>query len=100
MRKAEVEKALSEGHQKFYAVVSDKRTVVRITDESRYGGWNAVNVTTGREVRIRSAARLHEVVPCPDCHGRKTFREKAWGPQGMMYSEFTCLGCNGSGAAS
>jgi hypothetical protein len=31
---------------------------VRITSESPHGGWNAVNTTTGREIRIRSAARL------------------------------------------
>lgn len=35
--------------------------------------------------------------PCPDCRGRKTITERAWGPSGMMTSEFTCLGCNGTG---
>ena len=38
--------------------VSGKLVPVRITAESAYGGWNAVNTTTGRQVRIRSAARL------------------------------------------
>ena len=37
--------------------VSGKLVPVRITNESPYGGWNAVNTITGREVRIRSAAR-------------------------------------------
>ena len=42
----------------YLAKVSGKIVPVRITNESPYGGWNAVNTTTGREVRIRSAARL------------------------------------------
>src|SRR5260370_29908690 len=42
----------------YLAKVSGKLVPVRITSESPYGGWNAVNTTTGREVRIRSAARL------------------------------------------
>ena len=31
---------------------------VRITRESPYGGWYGTNLATGREVRIRGAARL------------------------------------------
>ena len=31
---------------------------VRIIAESPYGGWRGTNLATGREVRIRSAARL------------------------------------------
>jgi hypothetical protein len=42
----------------YLAKVSGKLAPVRITNESVHGGWNAVNTTTGREVRIRSAARL------------------------------------------
>jgi len=42
----------------YLAKVSGKLVPVRITSESPYGGWNAINTTTGREVRIRSAARL------------------------------------------
>lgn len=42
----------------YTAKVSDKLTTVRITGESRYGGWDAINVNTGRPVRIRSAQRL------------------------------------------
>jgi hypothetical protein len=38
--------------------VSGVLTTVRITGESPYGGWDAVNTRTGRAVRIRSAARL------------------------------------------
>ena len=59
----------------YLAKVSGKLVPVRITSESPHGGWNAVNTTTGREVRIRSAARLRRpldtrnltwVPPAPD----------------------------------
>jgi hypothetical protein len=36
---------------------------VRITAESRYGGWVGRSQKTGREVRIRSAARLRPLPP-------------------------------------
>ena len=42
----------------YAAKVSGTVVPVRITGESPYGGWDAVNVKTGRKVRIRSAARL------------------------------------------
>ena len=38
--------------------VSGVLAKVRITGESPYGGWRGLNLATGREVRIRSAARL------------------------------------------
>ena len=38
--------------------VSNGLTVVRIESECFYGGWWAVNVRSGRRVRIRTAARL------------------------------------------
>ena len=44
--------------QTYLAKVSSKLVPVRITSESVQGGWNAVNTTTGRDVRIRSAGRL------------------------------------------
>jgi hypothetical protein len=42
----------------YIAKVSGVLTRVRITRESPYGGWHGTNLTTGREVRIRGAARL------------------------------------------
>ena len=42
----------------YAAKVSGKVVPVRITGESPYGGWRAVNMQTQRSVRIRSAARL------------------------------------------
>ena len=38
--------------------VSGVLAKVRITSESPYGGWRGTNLATGREIRIRSAARL------------------------------------------
>ena len=38
--------------------VSGVLAKVRITGESPYGGWVGRNLATGREIRIRSAARL------------------------------------------
>ena len=43
----------------YLAKVSGTRVKVRIVSESPYGGWNAVNLTTKREVRIKTAARLN-----------------------------------------
>jgi hypothetical protein len=42
----------------YVAKVSGNLVTVRIDRESPYGGWDAVNLSTGRSVRIRSAARL------------------------------------------
>lgn len=38
--------------------VSGKLTTVQITAESPYGGWDAMNLTTHRATRIKSAQRL------------------------------------------
>lgn len=46
----------------YAAKVSGKVVPVRITAESRYGGWEAVNTQTRRTIRIRSAARLRRPV--------------------------------------
>jgi hypothetical protein len=42
----------------YLAKVSGTLAPVRIVSESIYGGWDAVNVATKRDVRIRGAARL------------------------------------------
>jgi hypothetical protein len=38
--------------------VSGGLTRVRLDSISQYGGWNGTNLKTGREVRIRTAAKL------------------------------------------
>jgi hypothetical protein len=48
---------------KVYVVkVSGNISKVRIVSESIYGGWNGRNLATGRDVRIRTAARLRREV--------------------------------------
>lgn len=44
--------------QRYKALVSGSVTVVRLDRPSPYGGWDATNETTGRAVRIKTAARL------------------------------------------
>jgi len=47
--------------------VSGKLAHVYITNESPYGGWDGLNITTKRAVRIKSAARLRRRAdPLPD----------------------------------
>ena len=46
----------------YAAKVSGKVVPVRITGESPYGGWDAVNTQTKRAIRVRSAARLRRPV--------------------------------------
>ena len=43
--------------------VSGKLAKVRITREHDRGGWYGTNLATGREIRIRTAARLRLEVP-------------------------------------
>lgn len=45
----------------YRAKVSDKRVTVKIEGPSPYGGWNAINLETGRTVRIKTAGRLSPV---------------------------------------
>lgn len=48
----------------YAAKVSGKLVQVRLDRESPYGGWDGANLTTGRAVRIKTAARLRaEVAP-------------------------------------
>lgn len=42
----------------YVAKVSGKLSKVRIVRESTYGGWDAVNTSTNRAVRIKTAGRL------------------------------------------
>jgi hypothetical protein len=46
----------------YLAKVSGKVVPVRITGESRFGGWEALNTQTHRQVRIKSAQRLRRRV--------------------------------------
>ena len=57
MKKAEIQIGNT-----YIVKVSGVLAKVRITAESPYGGWRGTNLATGREVRIRSAARLRRPV--------------------------------------
>ncbi len=46
----------------YTAKVTNKVVQVRIDAESRYGGWDATNMATGKKVRIQSAQRLRAAV--------------------------------------
>ena len=43
--------------------VSGTLAKVRLTREHSRGGWYGTNLATGREIRIRTAARLRSEVP-------------------------------------
>jgi hypothetical protein len=42
----------------YVAKVSGELTVVYLTSESKYGGWNGINQKTGREIHIKTGGRL------------------------------------------
>jgi hypothetical protein len=46
----------------YMAKVTNKVVQVRIVAESRYGGWDATNLESGKKVRIQSAQRLRSAV--------------------------------------
>ena len=49
--------------QIYAAKVSGIISHVRIIGESPYGGWNAINIDTRRDVRIKTAGRLRHALP-------------------------------------
>jgi hypothetical protein len=48
---------------KYLAKVSGKVVIVKVISESRLGGFNVVNLTTGRSIRVRTCARLRPYEP-------------------------------------
>lgn len=57
MRKAQVEFG-----KVYEAKISGRLVRVRLIDESPFGGWVALNLDTGRRVRIKSAAKLRREI--------------------------------------
>jgi hypothetical protein len=45
----------------YRATISNHSVLVRIVSESPYGGYNGINLSTGRSVRFRSARRLTQL---------------------------------------
>ena len=62
----------------YLSKVSGQLVKVRITQKSIYGGWDAVNLKTRRDVRIKSAARLR-YASLPKEVGPSYFAEKIHG---------------------
>ncbi len=56
----------------YAAKVSDKLVEVRIDGENRHGGWDAVNLSTGKKVHIKSPQRLRGAGGAGKKGGRKT----------------------------
>lgn len=46
----------------YVAKVSNSLVRVRLDSVCSYGGWNATNLDTNRQVRIKSAAKLRKEV--------------------------------------
>jgi len=55
----------------YAAKVSGKVVPVRLDAESRYGGWDATNLATKKQVRIKSAQRLRYAVAKKDGKWRR-----------------------------
>lgn len=54
------------GHT-YIVKVSGNLAKVKLTRECNYGGWYGTNLATGREIRVRTAARLRsEIIPVGD----------------------------------
>jgi len=51
---------------KYVVKVSGRLVPVTIVGESPHGGWIGRNDATGREIRVRSAARLRRPYKTPD----------------------------------
>lgn len=49
----------------YVAKVSNSVTTVRLDSDNPYGGWFATNLATGRQVRIKTAARLRREAADP-----------------------------------
>jgi hypothetical protein len=81
----------------YSAKVSDKTVDVRIDAENAHGGWDATNLSTGKKVRIKTAARLQPSatrergqlrgVAAADQENARLRDERAASPDGMTASE-------------
>ena len=65
--------------------VSGTLAKVRLTRDHPRGGWYGTNLATGREIRIRTAARLRSEVPKPGDGRIEQIRNQR--AQGLSYDE-------------
>jgi hypothetical protein len=56
----------------YTAKVTNKIVPVRIDAESRYGGWDGTNLSTGKKVRIKSPTKLRAEVEAVAVEGQAT----------------------------
>lgn len=57
--------------EKVYSVkVSGRIQPVLITGKSRFGGWDGININTGKPIRIKTAAKLQGVFEAVDSSSR------------------------------
>lgn len=66
----------------YSAKISGKLCEVRIDSKGHRSGWAATNMTTGREIHIKSAAKLRRRIDVPSSHPivekmRKTLTDAA-----------------------
>lgn len=80
----------------YVAKVSGKLARVRVQRENPHGGWDAVNVDTGRQVRIKSAQRLRfeaaspkraKAIAAADQENARLRDERERSPDAMTASE-------------
>jgi hypothetical protein len=62
MPKQSIKKADVVVGNRYVAKISGKLTIVKLISDARPRGWVAQNENTGREVRIKSAAKLRLLV--------------------------------------
>lgn len=78
----------------YTAKVSGKIVRIRIDGESRLGGWNATNLDTKKEIRIKSAQRLRRAVS-ETSNRRTAMKKKTVEPQVRdrisMYIDLTSM---------
>ena len=60
--------------QTYRAKMSGNITSVRIVAVNHYGGWDAINLGTGRMVRIKSAQRLRAAITESEAERLAAFR--------------------------
>jgi hypothetical protein len=87
-------------HYAIHHEASSRRlSIIRIDSESRYGGYNALKLKTGRMIRVKSAAKLRfEVVLNPAWPSEKP----KWipadeAPKKIGFEYTDCEACGGTG---
>ena len=70
----------------YVAKISGKLAHVKLTEACSHGGWYATNLDTGREIRIKSAAKLRREC-APTAHIAKVVNSL------LQFEELRCILC-------